>query len=271
MNRFFVVGCPRSGTTLLQTILLSTDSLISFPESHFFSQLSQCPRRYAPGLYGKKIIDNWLDNAGIKFRKKAWVGFSQVAAIDYFWETLDQIALAQSASGWVEKTPGHVHHIELIQHSVPDAKFIHIVRSYKDNITSLYLARKKWDDERTGLTTARNWFGHIAKSLWYLNHQKHYHISYDELVRNPNTIIKQLSEFVNLEFPKIEDVNLKKYAQQVVEGNAAWKDNNLHSQNIYSANKSKYSATFTQDNQTEIEAYINSISKWLDITGVRNS
>ena len=36
-KRVFVVGCPRSGTTLLQSILLTNPSIISFPESHFLS------------------------------------------------------------------------------------------------------------------------------------------------------------------------------------------------------------------------------------------
>lgn len=271
MNRIFIVGCPRSGTTLLQTILLSNDSLISFPESHFFSQLNNCPRRKPPGIYGKKIVDNWLGDTKVKFIKKPWIGFSKAAAINYFWQTLDQIAITQSAKGWVEKTPEHVHYIGEIQRSIPDAKFIHIVRSYKDNIASLYLARKKWNDESKVVTSARNWFGHISKSLYYLNQENHFHISYDELVRNPNTVVKQLSGFLGVEFTDIENVNLAKYAQQVVENDATWKSNNLQSQSIDRNKKSNYSTVFSSEEQDEIETYINSINKWLGIVDIHKS
>ena len=33
----FVVGCPRSGTTLVQCILSASSSAFSLPETHFFS------------------------------------------------------------------------------------------------------------------------------------------------------------------------------------------------------------------------------------------
>jgi hypothetical protein len=34
-TRLFLVGCPRSGTTLLQSLLAAHPQIASFPESHF--------------------------------------------------------------------------------------------------------------------------------------------------------------------------------------------------------------------------------------------
>ncbi|NJL67494.1 MAG: sulfotransferase [Microcoleus sp. SM1_3_4] len=39
MKRIFLVGCPRSGTTILQSLLASHPEIISFPESKFFHYL----------------------------------------------------------------------------------------------------------------------------------------------------------------------------------------------------------------------------------------
>ncbi|MGL4503377.1 MAG: sulfotransferase family protein, partial [Planktothrix sp.] len=39
-NRIFLVGCPRSGTTLLQSLLAAHPQIASFPESHFFQSLA---------------------------------------------------------------------------------------------------------------------------------------------------------------------------------------------------------------------------------------
>ncbi|MEM9163612.1 MAG: sulfotransferase, partial [Cyanobacteria bacterium P01_F01_bin.4] len=51
IGKFFVVGCSRSGTTLLQSLLASHPEIISFPESKFFVDLVWMPeersRRYA--------------------------------------------------------------------------------------------------------------------------------------------------------------------------------------------------------------------------------
>ena len=38
MARVFIVGCPRSGTTLLQAMLASHETVYSFPETHFFKK-----------------------------------------------------------------------------------------------------------------------------------------------------------------------------------------------------------------------------------------
>ena len=35
-GRAFLIGCPRSGTTLLQSLLFSHPDVISFPETFFF-------------------------------------------------------------------------------------------------------------------------------------------------------------------------------------------------------------------------------------------
>lgn len=262
MLRLFIVGCPRSGTTLLQTVLLSTDSIVSFPESHFFEELSTCPRRIPPGIYGKKILERWLDSAKMEYRKKLWTGFSRASSIEYFWKTLDNIAMTQSAKGWLEKTPGHVRYIDLIQKNIPDAKFIHIIRSYKDNIASLYLARQQWGDSRTALTTARDWFGHLSKSLYYLNHKNHCHISYEELVNQPGRVIEKLSSFTNLNIPEPETVDLSRYAKKIIEKNAVWKSNNLQSFKITAA-QSKYTDAFNPEEKKEIEDYIKTVSRWL--------
>ena len=37
-RRIFIVGVPRSGTTLLQSLLAAHSELTSFTESHFFSR-----------------------------------------------------------------------------------------------------------------------------------------------------------------------------------------------------------------------------------------
>ena len=37
----FVVGCPRSGTTLVQCILSASSDAFSLPETHFFSSVQQ--------------------------------------------------------------------------------------------------------------------------------------------------------------------------------------------------------------------------------------
>ncbi len=54
----FVVGCPRSGTTLLQTMLDCHPDLAVPPESHFIPRLG---RRFADGWHGSARVPRFAD------------------------------------------------------------------------------------------------------------------------------------------------------------------------------------------------------------------
>ena len=53
-GRIFVVGCPRSGTTLLQSLIAVHPDVASFPESKFFVRLVY-PQSYRTKLGLTKI------------------------------------------------------------------------------------------------------------------------------------------------------------------------------------------------------------------------
>lgn len=67
-QRFFLVGCPRSGTTLLQSLLAAHPEIISFPESHFFRHLTPITTwRKRLGLARpsvRKHLENFYDKIG---------------------------------------------------------------------------------------------------------------------------------------------------------------------------------------------------------------
>src|SRR5438128_10984464 len=44
MTKFFIIGCPRSGTTMLQQALNRHSQVIIPPETAFFSLLGHCKR-----------------------------------------------------------------------------------------------------------------------------------------------------------------------------------------------------------------------------------
>ena len=62
-KRIFIVGCPRSGTTLLQSLLLKHNEITSFPESHFFSRtfLGKRANQY-PTLYSNYTLYKWINS-----------------------------------------------------------------------------------------------------------------------------------------------------------------------------------------------------------------
>ncbi len=142
-RRIFVVGCGRSGTTLLQSLLASHPEITSFPESHFFPQLRP-GRRWARklGLISPRAparFDAFVAAVGWPRRVRPRLPLARGYA-RAFVRLLDAIALKDGKANWVEKTPHHLRYIDEIESYVPDAVFIHIIRSGADVVASYYAA-----------------------------------------------------------------------------------------------------------------------------------
>ncbi|MBC8453858.1 sulfotransferase, partial [PVC group bacterium] len=139
MKRIFIIGFPRSGTTLLQSLLGTADNVMSLPESHFFSSYYACPldrfplpplvadRLYFPRLWGDKkyykqfVFDTDLIPESAKHEAES-------LKPQTFIQLLDNTAESCNQTTWVEKTPMHIRRIPAIQRHIPNAVFIHIIR-----------------------------------------------------------------------------------------------------------------------------------------------
>ncbi|MBV7338729.1 sulfotransferase [Chloroflexi bacterium TSY] len=139
-GRIFLVGCPRSGTTLLQSLIATQPQVLSFPETHYF------------GLPGIKRRHFWCLRLGIvpsAMRKRMQKRLQQLALemnrpdlqeprpphslwlkghVQAFVTVLDTLTRAEEKSIWLEKTPGHIYFIDLIERYISDARFIHLVQ-----------------------------------------------------------------------------------------------------------------------------------------------
>ena len=132
------MGCPRSGTTILQSLLAAHPEVISFPESKFFHYLlddqlaGKLPSRmeafFKDEIKRPELLKNFDDSQTVETKASWFVG------------VLDGLAAEQNKSIWLEKTPEHIYFIDDIERFLPDAKFIHILRNGMDTIASLYEA-----------------------------------------------------------------------------------------------------------------------------------
>lgn len=135
---FFVVGCARSGTTLLRCMLDSHPRLAVPPESHFIARLA--PRTARSPFDIEQIlrhlqIRTWdIDAAAVRdavVRQQAVTFAEQVHAL------FGLYARARGKQRWGDKTPDYVEHMCTIAAIFPDALFIHVIRDGRDVATSL--------------------------------------------------------------------------------------------------------------------------------------
>lgn len=141
-DHFFVVGCPRSGTTLLSVMLDRHTHLSVPPETAFFTEVS--PRLWYRRKAGVlRLLRRWprlaelqLDPEAVVARMAAPWGGKPVAA-ELLAAILDLYAERTGKRRCGEKTPYHLPHVPAILRFFPDARVICMLRDGRENALSL--------------------------------------------------------------------------------------------------------------------------------------
>lgn len=245
----FLVGCPRSGTTLLQSILAAHPDIASFRESKFFHYLlpEYEPRRRALGLVSRQLrprLERYFrDELG---RPEMLSRLPRIILRGYytrnFIEIMYLMTQEQGKRIFLEKTPDHIYKINLIEKLVPRARFIHLVRNGVDVVASLSEITHKyprpWGGEHTIDMCIDKWKRAIAASYESRHKPNHYLVQYEALVANPRPILENLCQFIGVEFHQAMLQDYRAMGEQlslVHEGRAVRQDGiqNATSQKFY--------------------------------------
>ena len=121
----FIVGVPRSGTTLLRLMLDAHPALAIPTETHFGPELIAACR--GGGLDRDGVVEliaghnRWqtfeLDRSSIRDRLAAGRSIEGGEALRAFY---DAYAEAQGKPRWGDKTPGYLREMRLIQKALPE-------------------------------------------------------------------------------------------------------------------------------------------------------
>lgn len=254
-NRIFLVGCPRSGTTLLQSMVASHSQVVSFPETHFFSEtLPIHPLLRRIKLYGsgsRNFVTNFLD----EHRYSDIDPFSDLPPLcthnrwcKTLLHTIDEMILAEtenfkSSNVWgLEKTPRHLFYISSIQQEGHQNKFLHILRSGPDVVASLYLATQNYPEQWGGSRSIKKciswWNNSITESLKYQDDSNHLFATYEQLLTNPQTVLRAISDFMEINYQETMVEKFYKTAGSLTKEEEEWKQKNAR-QSLSKSNKLK--------------------------------
>ncbi len=207
----FVIGCPRSGTTLLTLMLSSHSRLAIPPETRFllpvfrrrasFGDLTVTAnrRRLARAVVrrrGSKFGHLGLD--ADRVRKTVVHGppsLGSALAAPYRLYAADRGKVR-----WGDKRPGYFRNVDVIRALFPDAQVVHLVRDPRDSVASL--KRMTW--WRHGTVGAVATWVHAVDcargAARRLPAGSFLELRYEDLVRDPQQELERLCAFLGEDF-----------------------------------------------------------------------
>lgn len=207
----FVVGLPRSGTTLLTAMLGAHSRLDCGPETHFFAHLrrARLPRLLDPARWpasGVAFVES-LSAGGARIHELFEVPLPAVSeflaqrspSVRALLESLTMSRAVRSGKPrWIEKTPNHLLHTETVRALFTDAQIVRIVRDPRDVALSL---RKVPFASRSALANLYSWLERDERSRAFFDTDAaSITVRYEDLVSSPRHVLERLCGFLGEEF-----------------------------------------------------------------------
>jgi hypothetical protein len=179
----FVLGSPRSGTSLVQNILAAHSALFSIPgETGLFSYQNIFGRRHF-GL-------SWMENQ-VLFRDSRDV-------VDFFDRAVRLLETRSGGRTFVEKTPQHVLRLEFLSRRFPNARFIHVVRDGRDCFVSAR-SHAGIPQATSARRFARYWRRCVEVPIRLRENPRITTVRYEDFVRDAPRELDRVMHFLELE------------------------------------------------------------------------
>lgn len=212
MKRVFLVGCSRSGTSVVQSLLACHPSVTSFPESDYFTALHRNTRR-------GRLIELGLATRREQSHLRRWlqrIGRPDLAAdvlpqpirfapaVHSYIGVLDRMAADAGKGVWIEKTPLHVLYTNLIDRYVPDATVLHLVREGREVVASIHDRAVKYggpfqgqDDIDVGIDL---WNRCMEATIASVRKPNHHIVMYEQFVSDPLGFANRVGSVLGLTY-----------------------------------------------------------------------
>jgi hypothetical protein len=246
-SRIFVVGVPRSGTTLVQSLLAAHSTTTSFTESHFFDRHFKLLPLTSKAILTRdpdpRLHEFLVENGEEPPDAAAWFGaqnrgvlwlrpflpFQTGSATLRLLRVLDELTLRRRRSSWIEKTPRHLRYIHFLQGvSGPQSRlrFVHVIRNGLEVVASLHQASKSWESSYNLESCARRWNAEVGYSLRRIMAPTDHFVFYEELTSRPEATLRRLLVALGLDW---EPDILERYGgvsdRLITKREKAWKAN----------------------------------------------
>ena len=239
ISPIFIIGLPRSGSTLIEAIITSSeDKIPSFGESSFINMgiINQLSYKILSNIESKKTFD-FKVNEFKDFINKKYSQFSLIGS---------------KTKNFVDKSLENFFNLEFILSIFPKARFLHCHRNLKDSIVGIYQS----------LLPDISWTHNIENIISYIDNYKNimdyfkkkypdkiFDISLEYLTNNKEEVSKDIFNFCNikwnsyvLEYYKRVDLDIRTTSNIQIRNEITSYDSKKYSQyyNLFENYKDKY-------------------------------
>ena len=185
----FIIGLPRSGSTLIEALLVSSEKKIkTYGESNFFNVA---------------IVDQIKDKI---FNKNFDIkNFEYIIDLSLLKKSLQDRYKIDNEAIFLDKSLENVFNIEVILKIFPKAKFIHTSRNLNDSILSIYFSMLPELSWTLSLNTIKDYVHKYNKTISFFRKKfpkKILDISLEKLTSNSEKLSKEIFNFCELKWNK---------------------------------------------------------------------
>ena len=197
----FVLGVPRSGTTLLRMMLDSHPAIMCGPEAPWVAGRASAPVPSLRAVVDLMAREKWGAVRGLTGVEEDDVAAAAAGFVD---RVMGAAVRAHGKARWADKTPENVIAVPFLARLFPGGRYVHLVRDGRD--VALSTAAADWrriptldGRVRNGYLNAlrrwRDWNAAcrddaVEAGIPYLL------VRYEDLVRDPGTEMRRVLEFV---------------------------------------------------------------------------
>lgn len=208
----FILGCPRSGTTLLRVMLNAHPRIAIPPETRFLIPAYLRRRRFGTlcdAANRRRLADFVVTRPDSRFRRLRVPAEEAKAEITAAPPTLgsclaapfDAYARSRGKQRWGDKRPFYYSFVDELDRLFPEAQFVHVVRDGRACTASLKRPPFGYDSHRA-MVTWLNAVHSCRKSGDRLGPERYHEVRYEDLVAEPESQLRDLCTFLGEVFDR---------------------------------------------------------------------
>jgi len=221
----FVVGCPRSGTTLLYNMLLSAGGFaVYLAESNVFNLLVPRFGDLSVLANRERLMDAWLQS---QLFRASFLDAERIRARvlsdcrnggDFLRIVMGEMSREQGVERWADNSPEELLYAPTIKKYLPDALFIHMIRDGRDVALSLDARPHAWVrpfswDRQDSLAIAGicwEWMVSRGRQLGRRLGGDYMEVHFEQLQADPPGVLAKIGDFIqhDLDYDRILQVGI---------------------------------------------------------------